>query len=230
MNILYTIIEIAGAALAWALGLLLGRDPQSGEAFRLLLLLLLAGFGGWLIYHWRETLYRSRFLRRRLLPGERYAGQYIQAIKRGDTMRYALLRFSYNASAGCFEAEGRSYRPSGEEVSSFRSAFVFLPADKCGEIQYVWEGSRAASGYTFMKIDSEEGDLAEGEGYINIFGNPPRGFPLLFKRLQDAVLRESLGVGLPFRRKEEPAFIEKFHKTFGAAVAQGFVTEAEEVT
>jgi hypothetical protein len=229
MNIVYTIIGIAGAALAWVLGLILDREPQSGEAFRLLLMLLLAGFAGWFGFHWRGLAYRSRLLRRRLLPGERYAGLYLQAIQRGEAIRYALVRFSYNASEGCFEAEGRSYHPSGEEVSSFRSAFVFLPQDKRGEIQYVWEGSRAASGYTFMKIESEDGELAEGEGYINVFGNPPQGFPLLFKRPEDAVLRESLGVGLPAHRKEEPSFIEKFHKKFGAAVAQGFVSEAEEV-
>ncbi len=229
MNIVYAIIDITGTAPLWALGLLLGHEPQGGEAFRLLLLLLLAGFAGRLSYHWRGVVYRSRFLRRRLLPGDRYAGQYIQAIQRGEAIRYAIVRISYNASAGCFEAEGRSYHPSGDEVSSFRSAFVFLPQDKCGEIQYVWEGSRAASGYTFMKILSEDGGLAEGEGYINTFGRPPESFPLLFKQLEDAALRESLGMGMPSGRKQEPGFVGKFHEKYGSAVAQGFVSEAEEV-
>jgi len=229
MNIVYTIVDTFGAALVWVLGLLLGREPQGGEAFRLLLLLLLAGFAGWLGYYWRGLPYRLRFLRRRFLPEERYAGQYIQAIQRGEAIRYAIVRISYDGRAGSFEADGRSYHPSGEEVSSFRSAFVFLPSDKCGEIEYVWEGSRAASGYTFMKIVSEDGELAEGEGYINTFGRPPESFPLLFKQLEDAALRESLGIGMPAHRKEEPGFVRKFHEKFGSAVTQGFVNEAEEV-
>jgi hypothetical protein len=229
MNIVSTIVDSTGTALVWALGLLLGREPQGGEAFRLLLLLVLAGFAGRLSYYWRGLPYRSRFLRGRLLPAERYAGQYIQAIQRGEAIRYAIVRISYIARAGCFEAEGRSYHPSGEEVSSFRSAFVFLPSDKCGEIEYVWEGSRAASGYTFMKIGSEDEGLAEGEGYINTFGRPPESFPLLFKQLEDAALRESLGMGAPAHRKEEPGFVRNFHEKYGSAVAQGFVSEAEEV-
>jgi hypothetical protein len=230
MNIVYSIVDIIRAALFWALGLILGREPAGGEALRLLVLLLaFAAIAGWLGPRWRRLVYRWRFIRRRFLYGERYAGHYIQAIQRGEAIRYAIVHISYNAREGRFEANGRTYNPSGDAVSSFRSAFVLLPTDKNGEIEYIWEGSRAASGYTCMKAEGSDGDLAEGEGYVNAFGLEPKGFRLQFKELEDAGLRETIGMGLPAHAKDEHGFIKKFHKEFGSRIMQGFAPEAEEV-
>ena len=229
MNILFTILDLVRAALVWAWSFVLDREPQGGEAFRLLFLLLFTGIATWLTFYWRDLLLRWRFIRGRFLPGERFAGQYVQAVKRGEAIRYAILRIVYNGREGRYEADGRNYNSSGEEVSSFRSNHVFLPGKEGGEIEFIWEGSRAAAGYTCMTAEMPEDGYAEGEGYLVTFGQPPKSFPLLFKQLDSEGLHEALGVGAPARSKEEPEFIRKFHKEFGEAVVHGFATEAEEV-
>jgi hypothetical protein len=230
MNILYTILDLVRAALVWAMGFVLDREPQGGEAFRLLFLLLFTGVATWLTFYWRDLLLRWRFIRRRFLPGERFAGQYVQAVKRGEAIRYAIIRIAYNSREGRYEAEGRNYDTSGSEVSSFRSNQVFLPAKDGGEIEFIWEGSRAAAGYTCMMLDVPEDGYAEGEGYLVTFGQAPKSFPLLFKQLDSEGLHEALGVGAPGRLKDEAEFVRKFHKEFGNAVSSGFVIEAEEVS
>ena len=230
MNILYAILDLVRAVLVWAWGFVLDREPQGGEAFRLLFLLLFTGIATWLTFYWRDLLLRWRFIRERFLPGERFAGQYVQAVKRGEAIRYAIVRIVYNSREGRYEADGRNYNFSGEEVSSFRSNHVFLPGKDGGEIEFIWEGSRAAAGYTCMTAETPEDGYAEGEGYLVTFGQPPKSFPLLFKQLDSEGLHEALGIGAPTRPKEEPEFIRKFHKEFGEAVVHGFTIEAEEVT
>ncbi len=229
MNILFTILDLVRAALVWAWSFVLDREPHGGEAFRLLFLLLFTGVATWLTFYWRDLLLRWRFIRKRFLPGERFAGQYVQAVKRGEAIRYAILRIAYNGSEGRYEADGRNYNSSGEEVSSFRSNHVFLPGKEGGEIEFIWEGSRVATGYACMTAEISEDGYAEGEGYLVTFGQPPKSFPLLFKQLDSEGLHEALGVGAPARPKEEPEFIRKFHREFGEAVVHGFATEAEEV-
>jgi hypothetical protein len=230
MNILFTILDLVRETLIWAWSLVLDREPHGGEALRLQLLLLFTGFATWLTFFWRGLLLRWRFMRKRFLPGERFAGQYVQAVKRGEAIRYAILRIAYNGSEGRYEAEGRNYNSSGEEVSSFWSNHVFLPGKEGGEIEFIWEGSRVATGYTTMTAEISEDGYAEGEGYLVTFGQPPKSFPLLFKQLDSEGLHEALGIGAPARPKEEPEFIRKFHKEFGEDVVHGFATEAEEVS
>ena len=146
MNIFYTIVEVVRAALVWSMGFVLEREPQGSEAFRLLFLLLFTGMATWLSFYWRDLALRSEFMRRRLLPGERYAGRYLQAVRRGDEIRYAIIHIFYNARKKRFEAHGRNYNSSGDEVSSFRSKHVLLPPDKDGDIEFIWQGNRAAAG------------------------------------------------------------------------------------
>ena len=92
MNILYAILDLVRAVLVWAWGFVLDREPQGGEAFRLLFLLLFTGIATWLTFYWRDLLLRWRFIRARFLPGEHFAGQYVQAVKRGEE---ALQRGEY---------------------------------------------------------------------------------------------------------------------------------------
>ena len=75
MNIFYTIVEVVCAALVWSMGFVLEREPQGSEAFRLLFLLLFTGMATWLSFYLARPALRSEFMRRRLLPGERYAGR-----------------------------------------------------------------------------------------------------------------------------------------------------------
>jgi hypothetical protein len=229
MNIFYTIVEVVRAALVWSMGFVLEREPQGSEAFRLLFLLLFTGMATWLSFYWRDLALRSEFMRRRLLPGERYAGRYLQAVRRGDEIRYAIIHIFYNARKKRFEAHGRNYNSSGDEVSSFRSKHVLLPPDKDGDIEFIWQGNRAAAGYTCMQRENRDDDYIEGDGYIIAFGQKPKTFPILFKHLHGDHVRKALGTGVPAHPKEEPGFVRKFHAELGEAVRHGFESAAEEV-
>lgn len=224
------IFDILHTALVWAMGLVLDREPQTGEAYRLLSLLVFAVVATWLSLYWRSFVLRSRTIRRKLLPDERYAGQYLQAVQRGDEIRYAIVRIFYNNKRGRFEAHGRNYTPSGEEISSFKSKHIVFPAGKENTIEFIWQGKRPAAGYTCMKIDSSDQNYIEGDGYIIAFGQSPRTFPIRFKYLHGRHVRQALGIDTPAHPEGETRFIRKFHAELGDAVRRGFENSAEEVT
>jgi hypothetical protein len=229
MNIFYAIIEIVRTVLIWAMGLVLDREPQAGEAFRLFFLIVATGVATWLSFYWRDLALRWRMLRKRLLPDERYAGQYLQAVQRGDEIRYAIVHIRYNAKRKRFEAYGRSYNYSGDEVSEFQSHHLLFPADDEDNLEFIWQGHRAAAGYTCMKVEDRDGDYVEGSGYVIAFGQKPKTYPILFKRLYGGDIREVLGVNAPAHPKEEPGFVRKFHAELGEKVRHSFENTAEEV-
>ena len=230
MTVFYTILEVIRTALIWAMGLILDREPQGGEALRLFSLLVFTGVATWLTFYWRDLALRWRIFRRRLLPGERYAGRYLQAVRRGEEIRYVIVHIFYNIKKGRFEAHGRTYNASGEEISAFRSKHVLLPTEKDGDIEFIWQGNRAAAGYTYMKRENRDDGYIEGDGYIIAFGEKPKTFPILFKYLHGGHVQEALGIDVPEHPKQEPGFIRKFHAELGEFVRHGFESTAEEVT
>ena len=230
MNILHTITELFGTGLIWAMGLVLDREPQGGEAFRLLLLLLFTGVAAWLSFYWRDLALRSRFLRKRFRPDERYAGRYLQAVYRGGEIRYAIIHIFFNGRKRRFEAHGRAYDSSGKEVSAFQSGHIFFPTDKDENIEFIWGGKRAATGYTRMKVDGPDRDYIEGDGFIITFEQSPKTYPIRFKHLHSGHVRHSLGIDAPAHPSEEPGFIKKFHAELGETVRHGFENAPEEVT
>jgi hypothetical protein len=229
MNIFYAILEIVRTVLIWTMGLVLDREPQAGEAFRLLILILATGVATWLTFYWRDLALRWRVFRKRLLPHERYAGQYIQAVERADEIRYAIIHIFYHAGKKRFEALGRSYNHAGDEVSAFQSHHLFFPDENDENLEFIWQGRRAATGYTCMRVESQEDGYIEGSGYVIAFGQKPKAYPILFKRLDGAGVREVLGINAPAHPKEEAGFIRKFHAELGEKVRQSFESTAEEV-
>jgi hypothetical protein len=229
MNIFNTILEFIQTVLLWAMGLVLDREPQPEEAYRLLFLILVTVGVTWLTFYWRDAATRWQMLRKRLLPDERYAGQYLQAVQRGEEIRYAIVHIFYHTGRRRFEAAGRSYNRSGEEISSFQSHHVLFPAENDENLEFIWQGRRAAVGYTCMKVENQEGDYIEGSGYAIAFGPKPKTYPILFKRLDGGGVREALGVSAPAHLKDESGFIQKFHAKLGDKVRQSFESTAEEV-
>jgi hypothetical protein len=223
-------IEVIREALIWVVGWVLEREPQGLEPFRLLLLIAFSAFVTWLGFYWRSLALRSPSLRKRMLPEERYAGRYLQAVDREDGLRYSIIRIFYNPRRRRFEASGRNYEPSGEKVSAFTSAYLIFPTDGENAIQFVWKGDRAASGHTLMALENEEDDgYVEGSGRIQIFGDKPTVLPIRFKQLHPAHVESALGAPPPVHSAGEPAFIKAFHAKFGKAVKAGFENVAEEV-
>ncbi len=221
--------EVIRGALIWIMSGVLDRQPEGSEALRMLLLALFPGIATWAGVNWRDLAFRSPAIRRTLLPDERYAGRYLQAVWRAGEVRYAIVHIYYNRRKKRFEALGRNYNSSGEEVSSFRSNYMLFPSDKDENIEFIWQGSRAASGYTRMRVESSDEDYIEGDGYVMTFGQKPKTFPILFKHLHDSHVRQALGVSVPVHSSEEPRFIRKFHAKLGDAVREGFESSAEEV-
>ena len=168
-------------------------------------------------------------IRRRLLPEERYAGRYLQAVSREDGVRYAIINIFYNPRRRRYEAAGRVYSPSGDQVSAFKSSTMIFPSDKDGSIEFVWQGNRAASGYTRMRVETEDEDYIEGDGTVQTLGPKPKVFPILFKHLHDAHVRQAIGIGTPLNAAAEPAFVRTFHAQLGDAVKAAFANVAEEV-
>jgi hypothetical protein len=230
MNIFYAILEVVRTAIIWAMGLILDRELQDNEAYRMLFLIVATGVATWLTFYWRSLALRWRFVRKRLLPEERYAGRYLQAVHRdGGEIRYVIVHICYNSRKKRFEAYGRAYNDSGEEVSSFQSHHLHFPAEGDENLEFIWQGRRAASGYTCMKVEARDGDYIEGSGYVIAFGQKPKTYPLLFKRLHGGDIYEALGVNAPAHPKEEAEFIKKFHGELGAKVRHSFESTAEEV-
>ncbi len=215
-------VEIIRDALVWLMSWVLDRKPHGGEAFRLLALIATTGVATWLSLYWRDFAYRSPALRRRLLPEERYAGRYLQAVWRGDEVRYSIVNIYYNRPRQRFEVAGRTYGPSGGELSSFRSNYLLFPSGKDDTIEFIWQGSRSASGYTRMTLENTDEDYIQGEGLVMTFDAQPKAYPLRFKHLHDHHVRQALGVDAPVHAAEEPAFVRKFHAMYGEVVQDGF--------
>jgi len=223
-------IDVIREALIWLVGWVLEREPQGLEPFRLLLLILSTGLVTWLSFYWRSLALRSPTLRKRMMPEERYAGRYLQAVDRENGLRYSVVSIFYNPRRRRFEASGRNYEPSGEKVSSFTSNYLIFPSGGENAIQFVWKGDRAASGHTLMTVENEEEDgYVEGSGRIQIFGDRPKVLPIRFKHLHVTHVQSALGIAPPMHAAEEPAFIKTFHAQIGKAVKAGFESIAEEV-
>jgi hypothetical protein len=222
-------IEVIREGSIWLTGWILGREPAGGEAIRLFLLVLFTGLATWLSFHWRDFALRSPGIRKWLLPEERYAGRYLQAASREDNVRYGILNIYYNPRQRRFEVLGRNYNPAGEPLSSFKSNYIFFPSSKDESIEFIWQGSRSASGHTLMRVETGDADYIEGDGRIQTFGAKPEVLPILFKLLHEDYVRQALGVGPPSSAAEEPDFIRSFHEKLGGAVLAGFSNVAEEV-
>jgi hypothetical protein len=194
---------------------------------RLVLLILFTVLLTWIGLYWREFAYRSPRIRRSLLPEERYAGRYLQAIWRGDGVRYAVVNIFYNRERRRFEVAGRSYSPDGKELSSFRSPYVLFPSGRDYDIEFIWEGSDKTSGCTRMTVDNTDESFIQGHGLVVTVDAEPKAYPIRFKHMQDHHVREALGVPCPAHASEEPEFIRKFNTLFGQAVKEGFANAAK---
>jgi hypothetical protein len=219
--------EVIGEALIWIMSWVLDRRPHGGEAFRLLLLISFTAVATWLAIYWRDLAYRSPTMRRKLLPNERYAGRYLQAVWRGDEVRYAIVNIYFNRAKKRFEIAGRTYNPEGDALSSFKSAYVLFPAEKDDNIEFIWQGTRADSGYTRMTVEGGDENFVQGVGFVMRFdANKPKAYPLRFKHLHTQFVKDALGVHPPAKAVEEPEFVKKFHGKYGEAAKAGLAAEA----
>jgi hypothetical protein len=229
MSGFWAIFEVMREALIWAMGWVLERQPQTEEALRLFLLIFFTGIATALSFYWRDLAYRSPSIRRKLLPDERYAGRYLQAVWRSDEVRYAVIHIYFNSRKRRFEALGRNYNSSGEETSSFKANYMLFPSDKDDNIEFIWQGSHSSAGYTRMRVETSDEDYIEGDGFVMTFGQKPKTYPLLFKHLHNRHVRQALGVDAPLHSAEEPRFIRKFHAKLGGAVRESFENAPVEV-
>lgn len=219
--------ELISSALIWIVSFFLDRRPHGGEALRLVLLIIFTVVATWLSLYWRELAYRSPRIRRSLLPEERYAGRYLQAIWRDSAVRYAVVNIFYNRERRRFELAGRSYNPEGKELSSFRAPFVLFPSGRDYHIEFIWEGGEKASGCTRMTVDHTDEELIQGHGLVVIVDAEPKAYSMRFKHLQERHVKEALGISCPAQASEEPEFIRKFHALFGGAVLDAFAASRE---
>ncbi len=214
--------EVIRDALIWIMSWVLDRRPHGGEAFRLLFLIAFSILATWLTFYWKDLAYRSPTIRRRLMPEERYAGRYLQALCRQGEVRYSFVHIFYNWRRRRFEVAGRTYSPAGEELTAFKSTYVQFPSDKDDNIEFIWQATNASTGYTRMTLQDGDEDYIQGDGLVMIFGAQPKAYPLQFKHLHDHHVREALGVSSPMNSAEEPDFVKKFHARYGARVLEGF--------
>jgi hypothetical protein len=223
-------LDVIRDALIWLAAWVLDRPPQLGEAIRLVLLAILAGLAVFLGLSWREIACRIfPGLRARILPELRFTGRFLQAIRQGDELRYAIVSIAYDRRRRLFDIAGRNYTPMGEALSSFKSSQMILSPDREQTIEFIWQARRRTSGYTRMTVEASNEGFLEGDGLLVTLGTKPKSFPLLFKELHDRYVRRALEIGPPATPGEEPAFIRAFHAKLGQAVLDGFAADAEEV-
>ena len=225
--------EVSRDAVIWIMSLVLDRRPHDGEAFRLLFLITFSVLAAVLILYWKDFAYRSSAIRHRLLREERYAGRYLQALWRNGEVRYSFVNIFYNARRRRYEVAGRTYSPTGEELTNFNSTYVLFPSRKNATIEFLWRAKPSSQGYTRMTLEDFGESYIQGDGLVITFGAWPRAYPVRFKHLHDHHVREALGVRSPANSSEEPEFVRKFHAVFGARVMEGFgggvkaITKAE---
>jgi hypothetical protein len=221
--------EVIRDALIWIMSWVLDRRPHGSEAFRLLFLIAFSIAATVLTFYWKDLAYRSRFLRRRLMPEERYVGRYLQAVWRQGELRYSFVHIYYNWRRHRFEVAGRSYTTAGEEAGAFKSSYVLFPSDKDANIEFIWQASNGSTGYTRMIIEDGDEDYIQGDGHIMTFAAKPEAYPIQFKHLHEGHVREALGVECPCDSSQEPPFLKKFHGIYGARVADGFAPPSKAV-
>ncbi len=209
-------------ALIWIMSWVVDRRLHSEQAFRLLFLIAVSVFATWLIIRWRNLLYRSPRMRRRMMREDRYAGRYLQALWRQGEVRYTFVNIYYNPRRRRYEVAGRTYTPAGQQLNDFKSNYVFLPEDENGKIEFIWQASNSSQGYTRMTLEDSDEDYIQGDGLVITFSAWPRAYPVRFKHLHDYHVREALGVRSPSTPGEEPEFVRKFHAKFGESVMEGF--------
>jgi hypothetical protein len=223
-------LDVIRDALIWLASWVLDRPPQIGEAIRLLLLAIFVGLAVFAGLSWREIVCRIfPGLRPKILPGLRYTGRFLQAIRQGDEIRYAIVSIAYDRRRNLFDIAGRNYTPSGEALSSFKSSQMILSPDREQTIEFIWQARRRTSGYTRMTVDASNEGFLEGDGLLVTLGAKPKAFPLLFKELHDRYVRRALEMAPPANAGEEPAFIRAFHAKLGEAVMAGFAADVEEM-
>ena len=214
--------EVIHDALIWTTSLVPWR-PLGGGAFRPFFLIALSILAAVLVFSWKGLAYRLPPIRRSLLPEERYAGRYLQALWRKGEVRYSIVRIFYNARRRRYEVTGRTYSTAGRKLSDFKSADVLLPpTGKDGTIEFVWRSGSSSKGYTSMTLEESGDDYIQGDGRVITFGTWPMAYPVLFKLLHDHHVRKALGVRSPIHPAEEPEFVKKFHAAFGENVMEGF--------
>lgn len=214
--------EVVNEALAGVASLILERRPHGGEASRILFLIAFSVIATALIFSWRTLAYRSPIVRRLLLPSERYAGRYLQALWRSGDLRYSIVRIFYNVRLRRYEVAGRTYNAAGRKLADFTSVEVQLPPAKDGAIEFVWRAGDSSKGYTKMILGNVWENYIQGDGHVITFGAWPMAYPMRFKHLQDQAVRKALGVRAPVSAAGEPEFVKKFHAAFGARVIEGF--------
>ena len=214
--------EVIAGALIWIMSWVVDRRLHSEQAFRLLFLIAFSIFATWLIIHWKSLAYRSPRIRRRMMPEERYAGRYLQALWRQGEVRYSFVDIFYNPRRRRYEVAGRTYDLAGRELTNFKSGHVFFPSEKDANIEFIWQARNSSEGYTRMTLEGSDEDYIQGDGHIITFDAWPRSYPLQFKHLHDHHVREALGIRSPLNSSEEPDFVRKFHAAFGAQVMESF--------
>ena len=214
--------EVIHGALVWAASPGLWC-PQGGGAFRPSFLIALGILAAVLAFSLKGLAYRLPAIRRSLMPEERYAGRYLQALWRKGEVRYSIVRIFYNARRGRYEVTGRTYSTAGRKLSDFKSAEVLLPpSSKDGTIEFLWRSGPSSKGYTSMTPEEPGNGYIQGDGRVVTFDTWPMAYPVLFKLLHDHHVRKALGVRSPVRPAEEPEFVQKFHAAFGENVLEGF--------
>ena len=215
--------EVIHDALIWTTSSPGLWRPQGGEALRLSFLIALSILAAVLAFSWKGFACRFPAIRRNLLPEERYAGRYLQALWRKGEIRYSIVSIFYNARRGRYEVTGRTYSTAGRKLSDFKSADVLLPpSGKDSTIEFVWRSGSSSKGYTSMTLEEAGDNYIQGDGRVITFDTWPMAYPVLFKLLHDHHVRKALGVRSPIHPAEEPEFVKKFHAAFGESVMEGF--------
>jgi hypothetical protein len=220
--------DVVREALIWLMSWILDRRPHGTEAFRVLSLLVFSVLATWITLYWKDLAYRSPAMRRRLIPDERYAGRYLQAVWRGGAVNYTLVDIYFNPVRKRHEVTGRTYDAAGKSVSAFRSGYMLFPSEKDNNIEFIWQGAGNASGYTRMSIEASQPGFIEGEGFVMTFEAEPKAFPLQFKLLRDDYVRNDLGVPVPRQADEEARFVLLFNAKFGALIKNKFAASVME--
>jgi hypothetical protein len=166
------------------------------------------------------------FIRRRLAPGERYAGQYVQIIRGGENRRYSLLSVRYLPRAQTYMLIGYQYDIEGRRAIDFDSHNVAFRQDgPIDFMEFTWRAEVVADksrfdGYTMMRFDDTADEASyEGRGFFITFHEDPERFNLHFIKLTPASLGK-LNAGasksrikIPKTEPERSQFIVRLHQT-----------------
>lgn len=166
---------------------------------------------------------RITWIRRKIEPGDTYAGKYVQIIGEEENRRYSIIEIFFDPKSKRYLLKGNQYDSEGSRAIDFTSQNVAFREGPINYMEFVWfaeiiSDKSRFDGYTMMQIDDKtQPDMFEGRGFFVTFHHDPLRFNLRFFRITEERLKKLNEVDneekltIPITEHDRHNFVVKLH-------------------